>query len=569
MLVFPLATGGGPLLGIVGFYTARVARPWSTPIVNNLKLAAQVFANALARKLADEALHTSEARLNLAAEAASIGLWSLNLATNQCWLTPKTRELLQFPPDQPISFDRFLSLVHPEDQPNIRQIVQGMAQSHGEAAAEYRVTLPDGSVRYMSSRGRVRRNPAGEPEHLMGVTTDITPRKLAEEATRLNSIRLASAIEAAGLGFYETVDAEHATYLDERIIAMAGLPPRLRTGRPVFDFWFQHIHPDDQSRILDLHGQLRDGKLDRVSAEYRYQHPERGLLWIHHLVQVLQRHPSGQQAHCIGVFQDITEQKQAQIEAGELRDKLAHIGRVTLLGQLASALAHELSQPLGAILRNAEAAELMLEEALPDLDELKAIIADIRADDHRAGQVIDRLRSLLKRRSLNPQPVHVDDIISEVLVVIQAAAHARQVRIKWSGAPALPPVLGDRIHLQQVLINLIVNAMDAPMASAPTDRRVHIQAELTAPDWVVVRVSDNGPGFPGTAPEQLFEPFFTTKTSGLGMGLAVSKTIIEAHQGRIWAENRPAGGACFSFTLPSAGCRPQITDAQLPTTAYR
>jgi C4-dicarboxylate-specific signal transduction histidine kinase len=259
-----------------------------------------------------------------------------------------------------------------------------------------------------------------------------------------------------------------------------------------------------------------------------------------------------QAAMMIGLFVNRAKRKRAEMEAQELRGNLAHSGRVTMLGQLASALAHELNQPLGAILRNAEAAELILRQPEPDLEELRAIVTDILKDDQRAGQVIDRLRSLLKRRSLDLQSVELHGVITEVLSLVHADAAARHVKLVYSEAPKLLKVRGDRIHLQQVLLNLLVNAMDALAGTAPNERSIQITANRTDSGMVEVRVGDNGPGIPGEALERLFEPFFTTKTNGMGLGLPVSKTIIQAHQGRIWAENRPGGGAYFYFTLPVA-----------------
>jgi C4-dicarboxylate-specific signal transduction histidine kinase len=256
-------------------------------------------------------------------------------------------------------------------------------------------------------------------------------------------------------------------------------------------------------------------------------------------------------------FEDITERKQAEMEAKELRSNLSHAGRISLLGQLASALAHELSQPLGAILRNAEAAEIMLQQSSPDLEELRAIVTDILRDDQRAGQVIDRLRSLLKRRSLVTQPLELPDVIAEVFSLVRADAAARQVKLDYLAAPNLPLISGDRIHLQQVLLNLLVNAMDA-VDGCPSERRsIQVSVRQTDSTTVEVRVADNGPGIPDDALPRLFEPFFTTKAKGMGMGLPVSKTIIKAHKGNLWAENGPEGGACFCFTVPVASGKEQ------------
>jgi C4-dicarboxylate-specific signal transduction histidine kinase len=314
----------------------------------------------------------------------------------------------------------------------------------------------------------------------------------------------------------------------------------------------EHVHPDDRQRLSHEREKLHGGQVDRISAEYRYLHPANGQRWLHHSARFAGHSAAGGGIRTYGVVRDITLQKQSEMEALELRGELAHAGRVTLLGQLASALAHELSQPLGAILRNAEAAEIMLQASPPDLEELRAIVTDILKDDQRAGQVIDRLRSLLKRQSLDPQPIELPTVIAEVMSLVRADAASRHVELTYTAAPGLPKVRGDRIHLQQVLLNLYLNAMDALEACAPDQRSIQVSARQSDPATVEVRVADNGPGIPGESLPRLFEPFYTTKAKGMGLGLPVSKTIIEAHKGRLWAVNGPGGGACFCFTVPVA-----------------
>jgi C4-dicarboxylate-specific signal transduction histidine kinase len=251
-----------------------------------------------------------------------------------------------------------------------------------------------------------------------------------------------------------------------------------------------------------------------------------------------------------GVLLDITSHRQSEIELQQVRGQLAHAGRVSMMGQLASALAHELNQPLGAILRNAEAAEMFLQRATPDLDEVRAIVADIRRDDQRAGEVIERLRALLKRRDIESHPLPVNDLLSEVVALVRADASARGVMIEIITQPDLPLVRGDRVHLQQVLINLVINAMDALTDMKLVDRRVTVSAQRDGPGFVEVAVSDTGHGIASDKLPQVFDPFFTTKPHGMGMGLPISRTIIEAHGGRIMAANGPDGGAVFRFTLP-------------------
>ena len=249
---------------------------------------------------------------------------------------------------------------------------------------------------------------------------------------------------------------------------------------------------------------------------------------------------------------DITEHRRTSVEMQKLRQELAHSGRVTMIGQLASALAHELSQPLGAILRNAEAAELFLQASNPDLEELRNIVTDIRQDDQRAGAVIERLRLLLKRRDVEMQQLDAGRLAEEILPLLRPDAQGRRVTIELEKAPSLPLVRGDRVQLQQVLLNLVVNGMDAVTTCEPDRRRVRLRVEPDSDRFVAVAVSDSGHGIPADKLKNIFEPFFTTKPQGMGLGLSISRTIVEAHGGRIWAVNNPEGGATFRFTVPVA-----------------
>lgn len=222
------------------------------------------------------------------------------------------------------------------------------------------------------------------------------------------------------------------------------------------------------------------------------------------------------------------------------------------MGQLASALAHELNQPLGAILRNAEAAELFLQHNTPDLDELRAILADIRKDDQRAGEVIERLRALLKRGSLETRALAIGDVLGNVAALTRADAIGRHISLEFTTPPGLPTVRGDPVHLQQVVLNLVLNAMDAIESSQDGERRVAVGAQNESERAVLVTVRDYGPGIPPEMLKTIFEPFFTTKTNGMGMGLPISRTIVEAHGGELWVTNNEDRGVTFRFTLKIA-----------------
>jgi two-component system, LuxR family, sensor kinase FixL len=379
-------------------------------------------ASQLVRELqASEAgLRENEQRMSLAVDAANIGIWIRDLVENEIWASDKWRELFGFTPSEPLELERILQRLHPDDREATRHVLEKALASGGSYDMEFRLTQPDGGMRWISSHGRAEFDANGRPLRIRGASRDITAHKQTEQETQL------------------------------------------------------------------------------------------------------------------------------------LRQEIAHVGRVSMMGQLASALAHEINQPLGAILRNAEAAELFMQNASPDLDEIRAILADIREDDQRAGAVIDRMRGLLKRRNLDVRPLDVAELVGEVMALVRADAATRQVKTNVDVPDDLPPVRGDRVHLQQVLLNLILNSMDALNGARREHRRVTVAARLDGAQAVEITVSDAGHGIPADKLAHVFDPFFTTKPNGMGMGLPISRTIIEAHGGRLWAENNTGAGAAFRFTLPIA-----------------
>lgn len=245
------------------------------------------------------------------------------------------------------------------------------------------------------------------------------------------------------------------------------------------------------------------------------------------------------------------QRRRAEVEIQRQRMELTHVARVSTLGQLASALTHELNQPLGAILRNAEAAEIFLQRDQPNLDEIRAILADIRRDDRRAGDVIDRMRTLFKRRNLASSRLDLRNLVEDTVALARPDAEIRHMHIIVQVPPQLPPIHGDRVQLQQVLLNLVLNGMDAMNATPKLERRLTVRVSESTDGNLLVAVSDRGTGITPENIVHVFEPFFTTKPDGMGMGLAISRTIIQAHGGEIHAANNVLGGATFAFTLPS------------------
>jgi PAS domain S-box-containing protein len=245
---------------------------------------------------------------------------------------------------------------------------------------------------------------------------------------------------------------------------------------------------------------------------------------------------------------DITERLALEREATLQREELAHLSRVGMLGELSGSMAHELNQPLAAILSNAQAAQRFLDRAQPDLDEVRASLADIVADDKRAGEVIRRLRAMLKKQAAVQRPLYLNDLVLEVLRMARSDLLNRNASAHTELASGLPLVNGDQVQLQQVLINLLLNAGDAMVGSE--NRDLTIRSRLTSQGWVEVSFIDSGPGIPPDDLERIFQPFVTTKRDGIGLGLAVCRSIIAAHGGRLWAENNGARGATLRFALP-------------------
>jgi signal transduction histidine kinase len=251
-----------------------------------------------------------------------------------------------------------------------------------------------------------------------------------------------------------------------------------------------------------------------------------------------------------GLLVQARRRKRAEIEAARTREELAHLTRVTTLGELAGSVAHELNQPLTAILSNAQAAQLLLAHDAPDLDEVRAIVADIAADDQRAGQVIRRLHALFRKGQSERVPLDLNELVREVLRLLDGEAALRGASLRTHLGAGLPKVPGDRVQLQQVVLNLAVNGLDA-MEVRPAGERVLTVRSGVLDRGVVIEVADRGPGVAEADRERLFQPFFTTKPTGMGMGLSIARSIVEAHGGRLSVASTPGAGATFSVRIPA------------------
>jgi two-component system, LuxR family, sensor kinase FixL len=433
---------GITILAIWG--TMRGRGPFLTQTPEENALALQLFLLMVATPLmllavaidderrSKDALRVNEERMSLAVGSAQMALWDWDVGNDRVWMTDEGRKFFSFEPDESLHYASLAGRVHPDDRVVRATAIQHALTFGGSYEAEYRIVLPDGSVRWIAARGRSQ----------SPVVSDATPR-------------------------------------------------------------------------------------------------------------------------IIGVSMDITRQKEAGAEAQQQREELAHLSRVAALSALSGSLAHELNQPLACILSNARAAQRFMSQDPPDLVELRAILADIVSDERRAGEIIESLRRMLRRGEVALRPVSVNESLEELLRLTRGDLIARGVSVSNLATGDLPPAMTDRVQLQQVLLNLIVNACDAMESNPPEDRNLTLTTFIEQNE-MLIGVLDCGVGLPDDV-ETLFQPFHTTKDGGLGMGLSICRTLVTSHGGRLWAERRAERGAAFYIALPLA--KDEVQESRIPRSA--
>jgi PAS domain S-box-containing protein len=356
-LCLPLLVGGQSPIGALAFNILREERDWPDALVHRLQLVAQVFVNALARKRTDEALRESEERLAVAADSAGAGLWILEYGTGIFWLTAQTRAIFGYAPDEVVDVERFMGVVHPEDQDLVREAMERARRATEPVVVEYRVLAEGERARWVASRGRARFAATGEPDRLMGVSIDISERRHAQEALRASEARLETGVELAGLAFYEVDFTQNAVYIDDRFRDLCGIPADHDQGLGPVEFWSEHLHPDDRSRVMDDRRRLHDGEVSRLFVEYRYLHPVQGQKWIQHIAVGVTRDADDRILKTSGVLRDITPRKRGEEELHDLSRRLigAHEEERAFL---ARELHDDVSQRLAALAIDVGRAEL-------------------------------------------------------------------------------------------------------------------------------------------------------------------------------------------------------------------
>jgi PAS domain S-box-containing protein len=486
----------------------------------------------------EQALRDSEERMSLAAEAAGLVMWTRDIRRDEISLSDRDRAFFGFAPREKLNGDRIRSVVHPEDREFVRQLVENSIGTRDELAAEYRVVLPDGKVRWVTRRGRVEFDDNGAAICERGVLMDITERKQAEEKFRL-------AVEASPIGIILVNDKGRIVLVNAQTEKLFGYAREEIINQPVeilVPERFRGVHPGHRARFLaapearamgagrELFGRRKDDSEFPVEIGLNPIKTSDGMLVLAAIV-------------------DISARKQAELDAQRHRSELAHLSRVSLMGEMAASLAHELNQPLAGIVNNAAAGQRFIDHGNITLLELRELLVDISADGRRASEVVRGIRSMVKKGAMIRQQINLNDVVKKVVQIANPDALLRGCEVKTSLEPTLPAIEGDPIQLQQVLLNLVINAFDAMRDTPAANRKVEITTEWNGDSAIRTTVRDYGVGISEETRERLFDPFFTTKAEGLGMGLAIVRSIVESHASKIVAENVEGGGARFHFSL--------------------
>ncbi len=370
---------------------------------------------------------------------------------------------------------------------------------------------------------------------------------VSEDALRESEMRIALATRAANLDSWSWNVSSGEFWMNDRGREVRGFGAEERID---FARFVESVHPDDREAFRrSVRDSLEKG--GELDSEYRVLRPDGQVRWVVSR-GVVERDAAGRAVHVFGVSLDATRRKLGELEAQRRESEFAHLSRVAIIGELSGSIAHELNQPLTAILSNAQAAQRFLSQNGANLEELREILQDIVEEDKLAGEVIRRLRRLLKKGEVDLQRLDLAEASTDVLRLMRTDLIDRGISLKTELAGNLPQVLADRVQIQQVLLNLLTNACDAMAGAEPQERRLLLRADLSDGS-VHVSLADRGAGLPAEEIERIFEPFVTTKSHGLGLGLTVCRSIISAHRGRLWATNNPDGGSTFHFTLPAEG----------------
>src|SRR5467141_3792910 len=517
----------------------------------------QVF-NDTARRLRNlyATLQQSEDRLRLVIDTIPAHVWSTRADGSVDFVNRRWLETTGLTMEHALGSD-WASVVHPDDLARYADKWRSALAAGEPTESEVRLRRPDGNYRWWLTRTVPLRDELGNIVKWYGTAIDIEDRKRAEEALRRSEVYLADAQRLTCTGSWAwNVATRQSVYWSQENYRLFGFDPE--EGIPSDEVFYQRVHPEDRDRVRREAFLEQPDEGSDFDVVFRIVLPARELKYIRSTGHPV-RNISGDLVEYVGTSMDVTERKRADEERERLRQAqadLAHVSRVTTMGELTASLAHEVNQPIAAAITNANTCMRWLAADTPNLEEARAAAMRIVKDGTRAAEIIKRVRLLFKKGSPERELVDLNEVVRDMIVVLRSETSRNNILVQTELAADLPEVMADRVQLQQVLMNLMINGIEA-MKDVDGTRELAIRSQLKENEEVVVSVTDSGVGLPPQQKEQIFNAFFTTKPHGTGMGLRISRSIIESHGGRLWAADNSPRGASFCFSLPTKAEAPE------------
>ena len=446
--------------------------------------------------------------------------------------------------------------VRPLERDALLRIYTEGTAIHGRELEFYR---KDGQRIWVLMSGRPVHDDAGRFLFAEGFVTDITRRKRAEEEVRRSVAYVTAAQPLSRTGSFGWHVSSGKLYWSEETFRIFDCD---RAREPTIQFVQERTHPDDRTLVRHVIARAEQEGAN-FDCEHRLLLPDGSVRYLHVVAHALEKAESGD-LEFVGAVMDVTERKRAEEALHRAQAELAHVSRVTTLGELAASIAHETNQPLAAIVADATACLNWLAATDPDLEQVRDVLNAIVAEGHRAGDVIQRIRQLATKTDPCRTPLDLNDVIQGVVPLILAEVRHHQVSLRVELAPALPNVLGDRVQVQQVIINLVLNGIEAMAPVMDRTRELVIRSRLQDGNQALVTVEDAGVGIDDANMDQLYDAFFTTKPGGMGMGLSISRSIIQGHGGQLWATPNPTHGTTFHFSVPVMAPSAAVVEATVP-----
>jgi PAS domain S-box-containing protein len=493
-------------------------------------------------ELQEEKLQRSEAYLAEAQRLTHTGSWAWRVAGGDALhLSEEWYRIYGFDPENgPPAFEQLLQRTHPEDRAKWKGAIDRAIDRKSDYEVEFRILLPDATTKYIHTVGHPVLNASGDLVQFVGSSTDITERKRAEQATRL----LAAIVESSHDAIVSKSLNGVITSWNKGAECLFGYAAEEAVGQNITLI----IPPERRHEERTIVEQLTLGK--RVDHFETVRMRKDGSLLDVSLTISPMKDASGRVVGASKLARDITERKRAEEALRQAQTDLAHASRLTTMGEFTASLAHEVKQPIAAAVTDANTCVRWITRDEPDLKEAREAAWRIVKDAQRATEIINRVRLLFQKGTPQRELVDVNEVAREMIVLLGDEASRHSISVRTELAEDLPHVIGDRVQLQQVLMNLIVNGVDA-MHDVDGPRELIIKSQPAENNELLLSVSDTGVGLPRHQADQIFNAFFTTKTHGTGMGLRISRSIIESHGGRLWAADNSPRGASFCFTLPT------------------